>query len=61
MSSISSKSRTRFVYAGDIHPRKHGMYIAKIRQKITSQEFLQTYKPDVVIVTNATYGAGFEG
>jgi hypothetical protein len=42
-------------YAVDINPRKKGMYVPGTGQKIVPPEFLQDYKPDVVIIMNSIY------
>ena len=49
------KVQNEIKFAVDINPRKHGMYIAGTGQKIIPPEFLQKYKPDVVIVMNPIY------
>jgi hypothetical protein len=42
-------------YVVDLNPRKQGMYVAGTGQKIVPPEFLQDYRPDVVIVVNPIY------
>jgi ABC-type Fe3+-hydroxamate transport system substrate-binding protein len=42
-------------YAVDINPKKQGMYIPGVGQKIIPPEFLQKYRPDVIIVMNPIY------
>jgi len=42
-------------YVVDINPRKQGMFVAGTGQQIVPPEFLQTYRPDVVIVMNPIY------
>lgn len=42
-------------YVVDINPYRQGSYMAGTGQKIVSPEFLQDYKPDVVIVMNPIY------
>lgn len=42
-------------YAVDINPYKHGYYMAGTGQEIVAPEFLQSYKPDIVIVMNPIY------
>ena len=42
-------------YAVDINPKKQGMYIPGVGQKIIPPEFLQKYRPDVIIVINPIY------
>ena len=39
----------------DINPRKQGQYVAGTGQEIVPPEFLQEYRPDVVIVMNPIY------
>jgi len=47
--------RDEIEYAVDINPHKHGTYIAGTGQRIVAPEFLQDYRPDVVIVMNPIY------
>ena len=42
-------------YAVDINPYKQGTFMAGTGQQIVLPEFLQTYKPDLVIVMNPIY------
>ena len=42
-------------YAVDINPYKHGTFMAGTGQEIVSPKFLQTYRPDTVIVMNPIY------
>jgi ABC-type Fe3+-hydroxamate transport system substrate-binding protein len=42
-------------YVVDINPRKQGKYVSGAGQEIVSPEFLQAYRPDVVIIMNANY------
>jgi SAM-dependent methyltransferase len=42
-------------YVVDINPQKHGKYIAGTGQQIVPPEFLRTYKPNILILTNAIY------
>lgn len=42
-------------YIVDMNPNKQGMYIPGTGQQIVSPEFLQKYKPDVVIIMNSIY------
>lgn len=42
-------------YVVDINPFKRGTYMAGTGQKIVAPEFLQEYKPDIVIVMNPIY------
>jgi len=42
-------------YAVDINPYKHGKFMAGTGQEIVSPEFLQTYRPDEVLVMNGVY------
>jgi SAM-dependent methyltransferase len=42
-------------YAVDVNPYKRGTYMAGTGQEIVAPEFLQTYRPDVVIVMNPIY------
>jgi hypothetical protein len=47
--------RDEIEYAVDINPHKHGTYMAGTGQQIVAPEFLQEYRPDVVIVMNPIY------
>lgn len=47
--------RDQILYAVDINPYKHGTFMAGTGQEIVSPKFLQTYKPDLVIVMNPIY------
>ncbi len=42
-------------YAVDINPYKHNTFLAGTGQQIVSPEFLQSYKPDIVIIMNPVY------
>lgn len=42
-------------YVVDINPHRQGYFMSGTGQEIVSPEFLQGYKPDVVIVMNAIY------
>jgi hypothetical protein len=42
-------------YAVDINPRKEGMFITGVGQQIVPPTFLQSYRPDVVIIMNPIY------
>lgn len=42
-------------YVVDINPRKQGKYVAGTGQEIVPPHFLQTYRPDIVIIMNANY------
>lgn len=42
-------------YVVDINPRKHNMYVTGTGHKIVPPDFLQEYRPDVVIVMNPMY------
>ena len=42
-------------YAVDINPRRHGTFIAGTGQQIVAPEFLQKYRPAVVIVMSPIY------
>jgi hypothetical protein len=39
----------------DINPRSHGHFIPGTDQQVKHPNFLKDYKPDVVVLTNATY------
>ncbi len=43
------------VYTVDINPHKQGTYMAGTGQQIVGPEFLQEYRPDVVIIMNPVY------
>ncbi len=44
-------------YAVDINPIKHGTFMAGTGQEIVAPAFLQSYRPDVVIIMNPVYRA----
>jgi SAM-dependent methyltransferase len=48
-------AREQVPYMVDINPRKHGMFVAGTGQRIVPPEFLQEYKPDIVIIMNRVY------
>jgi hypothetical protein len=39
----------------DINPNRHGFFMAKTGQQIVGPDFLEEYRPDVVIVMNPVY------
>ena len=49
------RTHDKIAYVVDVNPRKQGMYVAGTGQKIISPEFLQEYRPDIVIVMNPIY------
>ena len=42
-------------YVVDLNPRKHHMYVAGTGQQIVPPAFLDTYRPEVVIIMNPIY------
>ena len=42
-------------YAVDINPHKHGFFMPGTGHEVVSPEFLEQYKPDVVLVMNGIY------
>jgi hypothetical protein len=48
-------ARDRIEFVVDINPRKQGKFMPGTGQKIVSPDFLQEYRPDVVIVMNPVY------
>lgn len=42
-------------YTVDINPNKHGTYMAGTGQQVVSPEFMQVYRPDVVVLMNPIY------
>jgi FlaA1/EpsC-like NDP-sugar epimerase len=42
-------------YVVDINPNKHGTFMAGTGHQIVGPEFLQDYRPDVVIIMNPIY------
>ena len=46
---------THLKYVVDVNPRKIGTHIAGTGQKIISPQFLEIYRPDIVIVMNPIY------
>ncbi len=49
------KSQDVIEYAVDINPRKKGMFISGSGQEIVPPVFLQSYRPDFVILMNPNY------
>ena len=49
------QTQDKITYVVDINPRKEGMFVAGTGQQIVRPEFLQSYKPDIVIVMNPIY------
>lgn len=49
------KIQDEIEYAVDINPYRHGTYLAGTGQKIVAPNFLQQFKPDVVIAMNPIY------
>ena len=47
--------RDEIEYVVDINPYKTGTYIAGTGQEIVAPDFLQGYRPDVVILMNPVY------
>ena len=52
-----SQSIDDIAYAVDINPIKHGTFMAGTGQEIIAPAFLQSYRPDVVIIMNPVYRA----
>lgn len=48
-------TRDQIEYVVDINPDRQGGYVPGSGQQVVAPEFLVTYRPDVVILTNATY------
>jgi SAM-dependent methyltransferase len=48
-------------YAVDINPRKAGKFVPGTGQEVVSPQFLEQYRPDVVIVMNPIYEAEIRG
>jgi SAM-dependent methyltransferase len=42
-------------YIVDINPHKHGLFVPGTGQKVVAPDFLQQYKPDLVVITNPNY------
>jgi len=51
--SLGLQSEIEFVV--DINPHRQGFYMPGTGQKIVAAEFLQEYKPDLIIVMNSIY------
>lgn len=47
--------RDEIPYIIDINPRKHNRYITGTGQQIMPPEFLQSYRPDTIIIMNPIY------
>jgi hypothetical protein len=52
---LTALGTEQIMYAVDVNPHKHGMYIAGTGQQIVPPPFLQEYRPDVVIAMNPIY------
>jgi SAM-dependent methyltransferase len=44
-------------YIVDVNPHKCGLYIPGTGQKVVSPEFLEQYRPDVLLIVNSNYRA----
>jgi len=53
LNTVKASEQVRYIV--DINPRKQAMYIAGTGQQIVPPEFLQSYRPDVVLVMNPIY------
>jgi 2-polyprenyl-3-methyl-5-hydroxy-6-metoxy-1,4-benzoquinol methylase len=53
MNMLGDKNPIEYVI--DINPRKEGMFAAGTGQKYVMPQFLNSYKPDVVIIMNSIY------
>ena len=53
LSSLESNDRIQYVV--DINPYRQNHYMAGFGQKIAAPEFLQDYRPDLVVVMNRIY------
>src|SRR5205823_329598 len=42
-------------YVIDINPRKQGKFVSGSGEKIMAPSFLETYQPDVILLTNRNY------
>jgi hypothetical protein len=42
-------------YTVDINPNKHGTFMASTGQQVVSPDFLESYRPDLVILMNPLY------
>lgn len=51
----SLKIQDQVAHVVDVNPRKQGKYVAGTGQQIVAPEFLQGYRPDVVIIMNPIY------
>jgi hypothetical protein len=49
------QNRNGVEYVVDINPQKQGMFVAGTGQQIVSPQFLQLYRPDVIVVMNVIY------
>jgi len=52
---LNTFKNSNIEYAVDINPEKQGKYVAGTGQQIVSSDFLQKYKPDVIIIMNPIY------
>ena len=49
------KAQDVIEYAIDINPRKKGMFVSGSGQEIVPPEFLQSYRPEFIIIMNPNY------
>jgi FlaA1/EpsC-like NDP-sugar epimerase len=42
-------------YIVDVNPHKHGRFVPGTGQQVVNPEFLKTYRPDLVVITNPNY------
>jgi SAM-dependent methyltransferase len=51
------KTSRRVAYVVDINPERQAKFVPGSGQRVVAPEFLRTYQPDVVLITNQTYEA----
>ena len=49
------KIKEEIPYVIDINPKRQGMFLPLTGQQVVAPAFLTEYRPDVIIITNATY------
>jgi SAM-dependent methyltransferase len=52
---LNALPESHIEYTVDINPQKQGKYVAGTGQQIVSPNFLQSYRPDIIIVMNPIY------
>ena len=51
------QANRRVAYVVDINPERQGKFVPGYGQRVVAPEFLHSYRPDVILITNPTYEA----